>query len=167
MPEINLDLDPDLHARLTQWAQEQRRPLSALASDILAAAERVLANYDPEMSQSTRWIRMCRDGGCRLCDELEPLFAMGITKAPSYDRYGAIAKRIAPPFIQSRASWPLTATTVSIMAFGMWLPYSPLAPALGLAHLPPLYWPILALTLFGYVVLTQLIKVRLLRQKWI
>ena len=98
MPEINLDLDPDLHARLTQWAQEQRRPLSALASDILAAAERVLANYDPEMSQSTRWIRMCRDGGCRLCDELEPLFAMGITKAPSYDRYGAIAKRIAPPY---------------------------------------------------------------------
>ena len=30
------------------------------------------------------------------------------------------------PFIQSRASWPLTATTLSIMAFGMWLPYSPL-----------------------------------------
>ena len=55
------------------------------------------------------------------------------------------------PFLQSRASWPLTVTTLSIMAFGMWLPYSPLASSLGLARLPPLYWPILLLTLLGYV----------------
>ncbi len=71
------------------------------------------------------------------------------------------------PFIQSRASWPLTLTTLSIMAFGAWLPYSPLATSLGLAHLPRLYWPILLLTLFGYVILTQAIKVWLLRRKWI
>ncbi len=71
------------------------------------------------------------------------------------------------PFIQSRASWPLTLTTLSIMAFGAWLPYSPLATSLGLAHLPRLYWPILLLTLFGYVILTQTIKVWLLRRKWI
>ena len=71
------------------------------------------------------------------------------------------------PFIQSRASWPLTVTTLSIMAFGMWLPYSPLASSLGLVHLPRLYWPILLLTLFSYVVLTQAIKVWLLRRKWI
>jgi Mg2+-importing ATPase len=71
------------------------------------------------------------------------------------------------PFIQSRASWPLTATTLSIMAFGMWLPYSPLASSLGLAHLPRLYWPILMLTLLSYVGLTQTIKVWLLRMKWI
>jgi hypothetical protein len=45
------------------------------------------------------------------------------------------------PFLQSRASWPLTVTTLSIRAFGMWLPYSPLAPSLGLAHLPRMYWP--------------------------
>ena len=47
------------------------------------------------------------------------------------------------PFLQSRASWPLTLTTLSIMAFGIWLPYSPLASALGFTHLPRLYWPIL------------------------
>src|SRR5947208_3241035 len=40
------------------------------------------------------------------------------------------------PFMQSRASWPLTATTVVIMAFGMALPSSPLGPWLGLTHLP-------------------------------
>ena len=39
------------------------------------------------------------------------------------------------PFFQSRASWPLLITTLTIMAFGAWLPYSPLASALGLRHL--------------------------------
>jgi Mg2+-importing ATPase len=71
------------------------------------------------------------------------------------------------PFIQSRASLPLTATTLAIMAFGMWLPYSPLASSLGLVHLPGLYWPILLLTLLSYVGLTQIIKVWLLRRHWI
>ena len=71
------------------------------------------------------------------------------------------------PFIQSRASLALTATTVSIMALGMWLPYCPLASALGFTHLPPLYWPILALILLSYVGLTQVIKVWLLRKLWI
>lgn len=71
------------------------------------------------------------------------------------------------PFIQSRASWQLTATTLSIMAFGMWLPFSPLASALGLVQLPRLYWPILMLTLLAYMGLTQAIKVWLLRRHWI
>jgi Mg2+-importing ATPase len=71
------------------------------------------------------------------------------------------------PFFQSRAAWPLTATTLSIMAFGIWLPSSPLASSLGLAQLPRMYWPILLMTLLGYVSLTQAIKVWLLRKKWI
>ena len=71
------------------------------------------------------------------------------------------------PFLQSRASIPLTLTTFAIMAFGMWLPYSPLASALGLMHLPHMYWPILLLTLLGYMALTQVVKVRLLRRHWI
>jgi P-type Mg2+ transporter len=71
------------------------------------------------------------------------------------------------PFLQSRASLPLTATTLAIMALGMWLPYSPVAPALGLTGLPAMYWPILLLTLLSYVVLTQIIKVWLLRKNWI
>jgi len=40
------------------------------------------------------------------------------------------------PFLQSRASWSLIVTTLSVMTLGMWLPYSPLASALGFAHLP-------------------------------
>ena len=71
------------------------------------------------------------------------------------------------PFLQSRASWALTATTLAVMAIGMWLPYSPIASALGFTHLPRLYWPILMLTLLSYVGLTQVIKVWLLRKQWI
>jgi len=71
------------------------------------------------------------------------------------------------PFLQSRASWALTATTLSIMAFGIWLPYSPMSSALGFARLPGLYWPILLVTLLGYMGLTQIIKVFLLRKHWI
>jgi P-type Mg2+ transporter len=44
------------------------------------------------------------------------------------------------PFIQSRASWQLTMTTLFIMAVGAWLPYSPFAPWLGFVPLPPQYW---------------------------
>jgi Mg2+-importing ATPase len=71
------------------------------------------------------------------------------------------------PFLQSRASRPLTFTTLAIMALGAWLPYSHIGRSLGFAHLPPLYWPILALTLLGYLTLTQLIKSLLLRRKWL
>jgi Mg2+-importing ATPase len=71
------------------------------------------------------------------------------------------------PFIQSRASPALISTSLAIMVFGGWLPYSPLASSLGLVHLPGLYWPILVLTLFAYMALTQVIKVWLLRRHWI
>jgi Mg2+-importing ATPase len=71
------------------------------------------------------------------------------------------------PFLRSRASWALTATTLAVMAAGIWLPYSPVASSLGFAHLPPWYWPILLVTLISYVGLTQLLKVWLLRKKWI
>ena len=71
------------------------------------------------------------------------------------------------PFLQSRASWPLTGTTLAIMALGIWLPYSPLASSLGFVRLPGLYWPILLVTLLGYMGLTQITKVSLLRKHWI
>jgi P-type Mg2+ transporter len=71
------------------------------------------------------------------------------------------------PFIEGHASWALTVTTVLIMGIGMWLPYSPLAPILGFVHLPPLYWPILFLTLLCYMVLTQLVKMWLMRKAWL
>jgi Mg2+-importing ATPase len=71
------------------------------------------------------------------------------------------------PFLQSWASWPLTVTTAVIMAFGAWLPFSPIAHWLGFTPLPSLYWPLVVLTLFCYVLLTQGVKFWLVRKAWI
>jgi Mg2+-importing ATPase len=71
------------------------------------------------------------------------------------------------PFIQSQASWPLILTGIAIIAFGIWLPYSPVASSMGFTPLPWQYWPLLAFTTLCYVVLTQLVKMWLVRKKWI
>jgi len=71
------------------------------------------------------------------------------------------------PFLQSRASWAVTVMGVVIMAVGVALPFSPLGRYLGFSVLPPLYWLLLGLTLICYVLLTQGVKMWLLRLKWI
>jgi P-type Mg2+ transporter len=71
------------------------------------------------------------------------------------------------PFIQSRASWQLMMTTAGIIATAAWLPYSPLAETLGFTVLPLLYWPILLATIISYTVLTQLVKMWLIRKAWL
>jgi Mg2+-importing ATPase len=71
------------------------------------------------------------------------------------------------PFIQSRASWQLTMTTILIMGIGAYLPFSPLAQYLGFVPLPWQFWPVLAATLLCYLALTQVIKAWMVRKKWI
>lgn len=69
------------------------------------------------------------------------------------------------PFIESRASWQLTISSVLIVTIGAWLTVSPLANILGFVPLPSLYWLFLMLILISYLVLTQLIKNRLISLK--
>ncbi len=71
------------------------------------------------------------------------------------------------PFIQSRASWQLTMTTIAIMGVGAFLPISPLARFLGFVPLPWTFWPFLGLTLLCYVGLTQVVKTWLIRKRWV
>lgn len=68
------------------------------------------------------------------------------------------------PFVQSRPSPALLAMTVGICALGVWLPFSPFAPALGLVALPVRYLVLLALLLAGYLALTQMVKAWLVRR---
>ncbi len=70
------------------------------------------------------------------------------------------------PLVQSRASWPLSVTSMLVIAVGIYLPYSPIAGALGFVALPVLYWPFLVITVVCYVALTQWVKTRLLKQAW-
>jgi len=71
------------------------------------------------------------------------------------------------PLLQSRSSWQVLAMTLVIMAVGIAIPFSPVGPYLGFSQLPPLYWPLLGATLFGYVLLTQGVKMWLVRRRWI
>jgi Mg2+-importing ATPase len=71
------------------------------------------------------------------------------------------------PFLQSLPSVPLILTSAMILGVGMWLPHSGLAGALGFTELPLLYWPILLVTLLCYLLLTQAVKVYLLKKRWI
>lgn len=68
------------------------------------------------------------------------------------------------PFVQSRSSLPLLLTTIAIVAIGLWLPFSPFAKGLGFVMLPGLYFIFLAATLLGYILLTQLVKVWIIRK---
>ena len=50
------------------------------------------------------------------------------------------------------------------MAVGLWLPFSPLAPAVHLEPLPPGFFLYLPCVLVAYCVLTQLVKVVYIRR---
>lgn len=68
------------------------------------------------------------------------------------------------PFIQSTAALPVVLLTGAVMAFGIFVPFSPLGAAVGLQPLPWAYFPWLVATLLGYCVLTQLVKTLYIRR---
>jgi len=71
------------------------------------------------------------------------------------------------PLLQSQSSRPVLMMTLVIMVIGIAIPSSQVGPYLGFSKLPMLYWPLLAATLLCYVLLTQTVKMLLLRRKWI
>ena len=68
------------------------------------------------------------------------------------------------PFVESRPSRMLLAMTIAISLVGVWLPFSPVASALGLTPLPVGYWGALAAILAAYLTLTQLVKTWVVRR---
>ncbi|GGX61827.1 magnesium-translocating P-type ATPase [Streptomyces hiroshimensis] len=68
------------------------------------------------------------------------------------------------PFIGSRASAPVMVMTAVVMAFGILLPFSPLAPALSMEPLPMGYFPWLIAILLAYCALTQAVKTWYIRR---
>src|SRR5579872_356116 len=68
------------------------------------------------------------------------------------------------PFIESRASPALIATTVIICTIGITLPFTWAGSALGFVPLPWRYWPIIAAMLLSYAVLTHIVKVWFIRR---
>ncbi|MDE2257722.1 MAG: magnesium-translocating P-type ATPase [Xanthomonadaceae bacterium] len=68
------------------------------------------------------------------------------------------------PFVESRASLPLTVTSTAICLAGMVLPFSPIATWFGFVPLPGIYWLFLAVVLVIYMGLTQFVKSRMIRR---
>ena len=62
------------------------------------------------------------------------------------------------PFIESRASAALIATSIIISLVGIALPFTWAGAALGMVPLPRLYWPLVVATLLSYAVLTHVVK---------
>lgn len=63
------------------------------------------------------------------------------------------------PFIGSRASLPMTLTTLFIMLIGAWMPYSSFASSFGFVPLPAVFWVWILGFLASYAMLTHIIKV--------
>ncbi|MBS0568991.1 MAG: magnesium-translocating P-type ATPase [Proteobacteria bacterium] len=68
------------------------------------------------------------------------------------------------PFVESRASLPLTVTSVSICLAGMVLPFSPVASWFGFVPLPGVFFAFLAAVIVVYMGLTQFVKARMIRR---
>ncbi len=68
------------------------------------------------------------------------------------------------PFVESKPSRALLATTLAICGVGVWLPVSPFGAALGFAAMPAGYWLALPAILLGYLALCQLGKAWLMRR---
>jgi Mg2+-importing ATPase len=68
------------------------------------------------------------------------------------------------PFIESRASAALIATTLVVCIVGIALPFTWAGSALGFVALPWLYWPMVAGMLLSYAVLTHLVKAWFVRR---
>jgi P-type Mg2+ transporter len=72
--------------------------------------------------------------------------------------------RTAKNPLRSRPSAPLMATTLSVVAIGMYLPFSPLAGALGFTPLPARYFAFVAVVTVVYLCLVEVAKRILFRR---
>ena len=68
------------------------------------------------------------------------------------------------PFLESRASAAVIATSLIIAAVGIILPFTRLGGTLGFVPLPSTYWILLFLILLGYAILTHLVKTWFVRK---
>ncbi|MFA4975547.1 MAG: magnesium-translocating P-type ATPase [Candidatus Paceibacterota bacterium] len=68
------------------------------------------------------------------------------------------------PFFQSWASWPVIISTLCVISFGIYLPFSPFANALKFLPLPPLYFVLLFIGIILYFIITQLLKMYFIKK---
>lgn len=89
----------------------------------------------------------------------EPLFHTGwFVESLATQTLVLFIIRTAGNPLRSRPSLPLTVTVLLIVAFGMLLPFTPLAAPLGFTPLPALYFLFLAAMIITYLLLVEVVK---------
>jgi Mg2+-importing ATPase len=73
------------------------------------------------------------------------------------------------PFVQSIAAAPVLALTTAVILIGLVLPFTGIGAKFGFVWLPPVYFGWVALTVFTYAVLTQIVKTIYIRRygRWL
>jgi magnesium-transporting ATPase (P-type) len=94
----------------------------------------------------------------------EPLFHTGwFVESLATQTLVLFIIRTAGNPLRSRPSLPLTITVLAIVAFGMLLPFTPLATPLGFTPLPGLYFLFLTAMIVTYLLLVEVVKRWLMR----
>jgi Mg2+-importing ATPase len=65
--------------------------------------------------------------------------------------------------LKSRPSLPLAVTTILVVAAGLVIPFTPIAPTLGFVPLPGMYFAFLSVATITYLAFVEVVKRRLMR----
>ncbi|MEI6239473.1 MAG: magnesium-translocating P-type ATPase [Planctomycetia bacterium] len=150
------DVDPELIARPRPWSIGQ-------ISRFILLVGPVSSLFDITTFAALLFLFGCVDPG------RAPLFHTGwfVESLVTQTFIIHVIRTDRIPFLQSRASAALTATTVAVIAAGVWLVGSPLGRRFGFVPLPAAYWPVLLATVVAYATVTHLVKTWLVRRGWI
>jgi len=150
------DVDPELIARPRPWAMEQISRFILLVGPVSSLFD--LVTFAVLLSGFG-----CHDPA------RAPLFHSGwfVESLLTQTLVIHVIRTDRIPFVESRASRALTATTVAVMLVGVWLPGSPVGPLFGFVPLPAAWWPVLAATIVAYVAVAHGVKMWLVRRGWI
>jgi Mg2+-importing ATPase len=98
--------------------------------------------------------------------ELSPIFQTGwfVESLLSQTLIVYVIRTGKIPFVESKPSLPLVITTLSVCAFGIFLPYLAIGRYFQMVPLPEMYWMGLLILIPGYLILTQLIKTWIIRK---
>ena len=150
------DVDPELVARPRPWSVGQ-------ISRFILLVGPVSSLFDFTTFAGLWFLFGCAD------PERVPLFHTGwfVESLVTQTFVIHVIRTDRIPFFQSRASTALTATTVAVIAAGIWLTDAPLGRRFGFVALPWAYWPFLLATVVAYAAAAHLVKSWLVRRNWI
>ncbi len=147
------EVDPDYLAKPRQW------DLKAIARFMVCIGP--ISSIFDYCTFAFLWFVLCADSGAH-----QRLFQTGwfVESLLTQTLIVHVIRTGRIPFLESRASLPLTVTSSAICIAGMVLPFSPIASWFGFVPLPGIYFLFLAAVIVTYMALTQFVKALMIRR---